>query len=318
MKRAAAIAVVSWNTKGLLETCLRSLLPDHESGIAEVWVVDNASTDGSAEMVRNRFPWVNLIASGENLGFGRAVNLVAARTRLEWIAPANADIEMQPGALSRLIERGRRGSRVASVAPRLVLPDGSTQHSVHPFPTIASAFAASLAANWLGSRVSDRLCLPGYWNPERPREVDWAHGAFLLLRRSAFDEVGGFDDCQWMYAEDLDIAWRLRTAGWRTYFEPEARVNHAVSVATSKAWGEDRNRRSALATYDWIRRRRGRATVLGIASANVAGTALRAAVAGARATATGDSGHASERDRLLWHMRLHRLGLRAAPTHDRP
>src|SRR4051812_12749609 len=91
------IAVVSWNTGELLARCLESFRPEVERGRVDPWVVDNASTDGSPDLVRERFPWVNLVASPENLGFGRAVNLVARQTTSEWIAPANADIALRPG-----------------------------------------------------------------------------------------------------------------------------------------------------------------------------------------------------------------------------
>src|SRR5258708_17414457 len=130
-----SIAVVSWNTRDLLRDCLLSLAQDALEARAQVWVVDNASSDGSADLVREQFPWVSLVASDENLGFGRAVNLVAERTGTDWIAPANADVRVTPGALDRLLEAGVNDPRAGAIAPRLVLPDGRTQHSVFPVPT---------------------------------------------------------------------------------------------------------------------------------------------------------------------------------------
>src|SRR5260370_23961000 len=103
---SVAVAVVSWNTRELLDGCLRSLEGDVRDGHAEVWVVDNASSDGSADLVRERYPWATLIAADENVGFGRAVNLVAARTQTAWIAPANADVRLPPGAISTLVTTG--------------------------------------------------------------------------------------------------------------------------------------------------------------------------------------------------------------------
>jgi N-acetylglucosaminyl-diphospho-decaprenol L-rhamnosyltransferase len=96
-----AVAVVSWNTRELLAGCLRSLAPEADAGRAEVWVVDNASSDGSPELVRDEFPWAQLVASDENLGFGRAVNAVAERTESDWIAPANADAKPSSMRLPR-------------------------------------------------------------------------------------------------------------------------------------------------------------------------------------------------------------------------
>jgi GT2 family glycosyltransferase len=309
-----AVAVVSWNTRDLLARCLESLRADHDAGNAEVWVIDNGSEDGSQELVRRDFPWVELIASDKNLGFGPAVNTVARRTASEWIAPANADIEVHPGAIELLLQGGRAGERFGAVAPRLVLPDGSTQHSVHGFPTATAALFVSFGLERLRPRHADRICAVGHWNPDCRRTVDWAHGAFLLVRRKAFDAIGGFDESQWMYAEDLDLGWRLARDGWHTLYEPDARVTHAVSAATEKAWGEERKRRSMTATYEWIRRRRGGGAARAVAAANLAGTGVRGLAYAARARLTGDEHAAGERDRLLWHMRLHRLGLKARPA----
>jgi N-acetylglucosaminyl-diphospho-decaprenol L-rhamnosyltransferase len=151
-----AVAVVSWNTRELLGACLDSLREDHDAGRAEVWVVDNGSRDGSAAMVRERFPWVALQALEDNLGFGAAVNLVARQTETPWIAPANADVSLERGALAKLIEAGSSDRRSGVLAPRLLLPDGSTQHSVYRFPTLPFTLlfnsSLHLAARGIGER----------------------------------------------------------------------------------------------------------------------------------------------------------------------
>jgi N-acetylglucosaminyl-diphospho-decaprenol L-rhamnosyltransferase len=250
------VAVVSWNTRELLLRCLRSLAPEAERGLAQVWVLDNASSDGSLEAARGAAPWARVVAAGANLGFGAAVNRVARETESEWLACANADVAIEPGALEALLSAGAE-ARIGCVAPRLVLPDGSTQHSVQPFLTIPLALWRNLGLNRLSPRLADQLCLEGAWNSERPREVPWAIGAFLLLRREAFDAVGGFDERQWMYAEDLDLGWRLRDAGWITRYEPRARVLHEGAAATSRAFGERRAVRFMAATYAVLARRRG-------------------------------------------------------------
>lgn len=270
-----AVAVVSWNTRELLRDCLRSLEADAKAGLAEVWVVDNASTDGSAELVEREFGWVSLVASPRNLGYGPAVNEVAARTSSEWVAPANADVAVTPGALGSLLAAGEADPGAGALAPRLVLPDGSTQHSVHRFPSVGLALAFNLGLARAVPGLGDRLLLEGRWDPERPRRVPWAHGAFLLVRRRAFEEAGGFDPEQWMYAEDLDLAWRLRRAGWATRYVPEASVRHALAAATEQAFGAERTARHTVAAYAWMRRRRGRAVALCFGAVNLAGVALR-------------------------------------------
>jgi N-acetylglucosaminyl-diphospho-decaprenol L-rhamnosyltransferase len=272
-----AVVVVSWNTRDLLDRCLASLEPDVDAGLAEVWVVDNASDDGSPEMVRERHPRVRLIASEHNLGYGRAINLAAARTSAPWLAVSNADIAVRSGALERLVASGQADSDAGVIAPRLVLPDGSTQHSVWPFPTIAATVAQNvghrLTPRWLG----DRLALAGAWDPERARRVPWAVGAFLLVRRAAWDEVGGFDPEQWMSAEDLDLGWRMRRAGWATRYEPRAIVDHAESSATGAVWGDSLRIHWQRCAYGWMLRHRGRLRTATFGLLNLVGSVMRVA-----------------------------------------
>lgn len=275
------IAVVSWNTAILLDRCLASLRPEYEAGRAEVWVVDNASADGSAAMVAADHSWVTLAASQENLGFGPAVNHVAARTRAPFLAAANADVALASGALEALLDAARRHPRAGAFAPRLVTPGGATQHSVHPFPTVRTGLLLSTGLAQRGG-AARRLPLEGHWDPTRARDVDWAHGAFLLVRRAAWDAVGGFDPEQWLYAEDLDLGWRLRRAGWTTRYVPEARVAHAVAAATAGRWDEqERAVRTQRSAYAWMLARRGAAATRATALAHLAGPAVRSALLGA-------------------------------------
>lgn len=306
---AVAVAVVSFQTRDLLAACLESLRPEHDAGRAEVWVVDNLSTDGSADMVRERFDWVRLVEPGENLGFGRAVNLVADQTSTPWVAPANADIALQPGALERLLETGARHPGAGIVAPRLVRPDGSTQHSVFPFPSVPFTAAFNLGVPAVVPGLGDRWCLEGRWDPDRERDVPWAIGAFLLVRREAWDAAGGFDDQQWMYAEDLDLGWRVRRAGFSTRYVPGAVVHHAESAATAAAWGDDRVRRWQDSTYDWMRRRRGRTRTRAVAALNIAGALARWAWMTPVARVRPQPWAARRRAVRRW-AQLHRSGLR--------
>jgi GT2 family glycosyltransferase len=274
-----AVAIVSWNTRDLLARSLESFTADAQRGLAEVWVVDNASEDASADMVRERFPWVRLVASEENLGFGRAVNLVARRTTTEWIAPANADIAVRDGALGALLAAGERDPGAGAIAPRLILPDGSTQHSVFGFPTIPFALLHAGGVARLLPAVGDRIALPGQWDTERARRVPWAVAAFLLVRRSAWDRVGGFDERQWMYAEDLDLGWRLRESGFATRYEPRAHVDHESAAATSQYFGDDLSPHWQRSTYGFLARRRGAGYAWAVGAIEAAGALVRSATA---------------------------------------
>jgi GT2 family glycosyltransferase len=298
-----AIAVVSWNTRELLDACLCSLQGEVEAGRAEVWVVDNGSRDGSAALVRERHPWAHLL-EGENVGFGGAVNRVAAATATPWIAAANADIELAPGALAAMLRSGAARADAGAIAPQLVLPDGQVQHSVHPFPTLALTLIFNLGLAQAIPGLGDRLTLEGRWDATRPRTVDWALGAFLLLRREAFTAAGGFDERQWMYAEDLDLAWRLRRAGWHTWYEPHAVVRHAGAASSSQAWGAQRTEQWLWSTYAWMLRRYGLAFVRFTAIVNMLGAAARAAILSAR-----PQQDPSRRAEMIAWARLHRIGL---------
>ena len=316
-RAAVLVAVVSYNTRELLDACLEALRADAESGVASVSVVDNASTDGSAELVRQRHPWARLHPCTENLGFGPAVNLAVRESGVhDWIAAANADTAVEPGAIQALVDAGTADAGSGIVAPRLILPDGSTQHSVYAFPTLR--FTLGFHAH-LGDRRpdwGDANCLPGRWNPDRARRVPWAVGAFLLVRGTAWRQVDGFDERQWMYAEDLDLAWRLAAAGWATRYEPAARVRHHESASAAAAWSDDaRADRWNRATYEWMLRRRGGLRTRAVAAVNVAGHGARALLA-TRRPRDGTAGPADEAALHRAWMRRHAVGMRLRAPRD--
>ena len=277
MERRAQVtaAVVSWNTRELLDRCLESLRPEADSGRLEAWVVDNASSDGSADLVSERHTWAELIASPENLGFGAAVNRVAERSVSEWLMIANADIALRPGSLDAMLEAGRRDGGAGAIAPRLVLPDGSTQHSVFAFPTLPFALILNSGLFHLSRDLGDRLALLDRWDDTRARRVPWAVAACLLVRRAAWVEAGGFDERQWMYAEDLDLGWKLRQRGWATRYEPRAVVDHESAAATTQHFGSELPPHWQRSTYGFLARRRGVIYAWTAALINTGGALLR-------------------------------------------
>jgi N-acetylglucosaminyl-diphospho-decaprenol L-rhamnosyltransferase len=310
---AVTVAVVSWNTRDLLANCLCSLAGYAQSGTIDTWVVDNASTDGSAAMVRERFPWAKLVAADRNLGFGAAVNLVARSTSAPWIAAANADTALTDETIDALLASGAHERRIGAVAPKLIHPDGAVQPSIQPFPSLRLSLLRILHADRFSAGVAERLCRRGAWRSDRPVAVDWATGAFLLVRREAWDAIGGFDEAQWMYAEDLDLCWRLHRAGWIVRFEPAAVVRHVQGPAAAQAFGDesDQAARWMASTYGWVARRRGVRVAWALALLNLADAATRLAV-----TTMGQP--LSRRDlaparlRARRGLRLHSLGLRPA------
>lgn len=303
------VAVVSYNTRELLCRCLRALAPDVRDGRADVWVVDTGSRDGSPEAARAEAPWATVRELDANVGFGRAVNFVAARTLSPWLLCANADVELEPGALAAMLAAGA-DARVAAVAPRLLLPDGRTQHSVQSLPTLRFTLAFNLGLPALSARLSDRMLLEGRYDPDRARTVPWAIGALLLVRRTAFHVVGDFDERQWMYAEDLDLGWRFNAVGYLVRYEPGARARHASGASTGPAFGDERRRRFMRETYAVIARRRGPWVARLTAAINVAGALARMAWMTPPALVSG-RWRERWRDTRGW-VTAHREGLRRA------
>jgi GT2 family glycosyltransferase len=285
MGARVAVAVVSWNTAAHLDRCLHSLADDAAAGTAEVWVVDNASDDESVAVARSH-AFARVVVLEENLGFGQAVNRVAARTGAPWIACANADVALRPGALERLLETAAASPRTGAVAPRLCLADGTTQHSVHAFPSVPVFVLHYSGAGRFLPRRAARHPLAGQWDPDEARAVDWALGAFLLIRRDAWDAAGGFPAEPRLYGEDLDLGWRLRRSGWVIRYDPDAVVEHVGSAAATRRWGDRRHALETVSMYRWLIRRRGRAGAGAVGSVAVLGATLRALVWFVRAPRT--------------------------------
>jgi GT2 family glycosyltransferase len=197
-----------------------------------VHVVDNASGDGTAEMVAREFPEVRLTASERNLGFSAANNLGIRAGDAPQVLALNPDTRVTEGALERLCALLDARSEIGVCGPRLELPDGSFDHAARrSFPTPLSALGHF---SGLG-RGEARGRIAAYRAPEvESGSIDAVNGAFMLMRRSALERVGLFDEGYWMYMEDLDLCYRFRQAGWTVWYEPSATVIH-VKAGTSGA-----------------------------------------------------------------------------------
>ncbi len=214
----------------MLRDCLASLGAHPPSKPISVHVVDNASGDGTADMVAAEFADVKLTRATGNLGFAAATNLAIRAGRAPFVLALNPDTRVTAGALDTLLALMEREPGVGICGPRLELPDGSFDHAARRgFPTPVSALAHFTGVG----RRRERGPLAAYRAPEvHSGPVDAVNGACMLLRRSALAEAGLFDEGFWMYMEDLDLCYRFREAGWTTWYEPAARVIH-VKAGTS-------------------------------------------------------------------------------------
>ena len=238
-----AVVIVSWNVRDLLGTCLQSLFTDikQSSFETQVWVVDNASADGTPEAVAEAFPTVHLIASDENLGFVRGNNLAlreitnpqSQSPRYVWLL--NPDTEVQPGATATLVAALEDDPRAGVAGAKLLYADGSLQHSAFRFPgLIQLAFdlfplPTRLYDTPLNGRYPRRL-----YQGEAPFAIDHPLGASMMVRTEAIADVGLMDEGFWMYCEEIDWCWRMRTAGWRAYCAPAARVVHHAGQSSAQ------------------------------------------------------------------------------------
>lgn len=225
-----AVVIVNYNTCEFLRACLATVLAEAPS---EVAVVDNASSDGSVEMVQAEFPDVALHANKTNVGYGAAANQAIASCTAKYILLLNADTLLQPGALRALSSYLDLGSQVAIVGPRLVNPQGEQQPSCHPFPTPLNTLVHMSILSQLIDYVPFLRNRYHYASsPIGPSPVPWVHGAALAIRREAFEAVGGFDVSFFMYSEEVDLCYRLHAAGWQVHFAPVATVSHVGGAST--------------------------------------------------------------------------------------
>jgi GT2 family glycosyltransferase len=227
------VVVVSYRATALLRDCLRSLLDNPPSGSMQVHVVDNASGDGTAEMVRREFAQVRLTVNDANLGFGAANNIGILPGGAPYVLVLNPDTRLTPGALDSLLALMEERPEVGMAGPRLELDDGSFDHaSRRGFPTPLGALGHFTG---LGRREGAPGALAQYRAPEVDAgPVDAINGAFMLIRRAALQQVGGFDERYWMYMEDLDLCYRFAEAGWTTWYEPSVTVIHIKAGTSGK------------------------------------------------------------------------------------
>jgi GT2 family glycosyltransferase len=234
--KSISVIIVSWNARDYLRDCLNSIYQTGASCVQEVIVVDNASKDGSPEMVAEGFPEVTLIRAGENLGFARANNLAMKRAKGSMFALVNSDVIIHPGCLETLAAFLDQHNNVGLVGPRVIGGDGNLQRTCRRVPTIWKTVCRVLALDRIFPHWQ---MLSGFEMPHRNHdkcaEVEVLSGCFCVARKKAVDEVGGMDEQFFFYAEDIDWCKRFRDAGWKLMFVPEAAATHFGGASTSNA-----------------------------------------------------------------------------------
>lgn len=245
---ALAVVLVTWNVRDLALDALDTLFADLESqgpADSQVWVVDNASQDATAEAVARRFPQVHLLASEENLGFAAGNNLALramgfgrltgdALPRAAYLL--NPDTRSSAGATSALYQALVATPGVGLVGAQLCYEDGSFQHSAFMFPGLRQLWAEffPLPGRLIEGRFNGRYPRSRY-DAGRPFRIDFPLGATMMLRREVIEATGLFDEAFALYCEEIDWAWRIRKAGWQALCVPAARVMHLEGRSSAQA-----------------------------------------------------------------------------------
>ncbi|MBM3320128.1 MAG: glycosyltransferase [Candidatus Eisenbacteria bacterium] len=222
-----SIIFVSYNTRELLVEALRSLQTNPSAYETEVLVVDNASTDGSADEIARLFPRVRILANEKNLGYSKGVNEGIRASKGEFCLVLNPDIRARPGSLDRLLEYAIENPDVGVAGAKLLNPDGSLQYSSRSFYTWKTILFRRTPLGKIfpnAGALREHLMLD--WDHRTTRDVDWMLGACLLVRRSAVDDVGLMDERFFLYFEDVDWCYRMKAHGWRVVYVADAVMEH--------------------------------------------------------------------------------------------
>jgi asparagine synthase (glutamine-hydrolysing) len=275
---ALSIIVVNWNTQEMLHDCLASIAKYLDAVEYEVIVVDNASGDGSADMVASEFPEVRLVCNSQNLGFAVANNQAMRMARSRWLLLLNSDSALRDGSVATLFQHVRDEADVGVAQCRLEFPDGRLQHTAYRFTRLHLAVVEQLGLyKLLPSRWSGALLLSGYWDYAEERDVDWVSGAFMLVRREVFEQTGGFDEQLFMYGEDMEWCERIRDLGWRVRYYPQASIVHRNHASSEIRWGDDRIALCLRRQRDIYVARHGRLQGALLVALQATGAALRTA-----------------------------------------
>jgi GT2 family glycosyltransferase len=299
MPVGVSVVVVSWNCQTHLTICLESLVACAGGGEREIIVVDNDSSDGSVVAGRGRFPGIRLIEAGGNLVFGAAANLGLKVARGSMILFLNPDTVVPPGALEAaeraLVDR----PDVGILGVRLLDGDGAPQPSCGRFLSLRALIEANVRRA-IGASPRERGAGGGrLWSGVETEAVDWLTGAFLLCRRAVVEAIGGFDERYFLYAEDMDLCYRVRQHGYGVLYYPHVSVVHVGNRSGAVKWGERREGEIVRSELLFLRKHSGGAAIVTFRVLAAMLFLAKASIARLRAGWGTEHG---VRARRYWHM----------------
>jgi len=231
-----SIVILSYNTKELLRNCLNSLKKVQDEAYFEVIVTDNASSDGSHEMVRSEFPWVRLIENKKNLGFAAGNNKARKSVGGDYVLFLNSDTIVHKDTIKETVKYIGKHPDLGAVTCKIVLPDESLDNDARrsfPTPWVALTHFSGLDRLFPKSSLLAKYWY-GYKSDSEIYEVDVLQGAFFLSRRKILDEVGWFDEDYFLDGEDIDLCWRIKEKGWKIIYYPKVSIIHIKGASKDK------------------------------------------------------------------------------------
>ncbi len=231
-----SVIIPSWNAKSYLRDCIKSIYTETNNCRIEIIVVDNASTDGSPEMVKAYFPHIKLIINKENLGFAKGCNIGMRQANGKYVVIVNSDVILEKECIDRMFKYMEKHSEIGILGPKILGQDGMVQRSCMGFPTLWNTFCRALALDTIFPR--SKLFggqLMTYWSHNSIRSVDIINGCFWMVRQEALKRVGLLDESFFMYSEDKDWCKRFANAGWEVVFFPDAEAVHYGGASSSNA-----------------------------------------------------------------------------------
>lgn len=273
-----SIVIINWNTRDLLLHCIKCIYETRGALDLEVIVVDNASSDDSLVVLRKHFPCVYIIANERNVGFARANNQGVSASRAPYVLLLNSDAFLMPGALQVMLDLLMREPRAALIGAQLLNTDGSFQASHTRFPNqwreflILSGIGRALKGRWYPSHGDE--------SDKGAQVVDYVEGACMLVRRDTYLQVGGLDEAFFMYAEEVDLCYRLRQLSWQVWYQPTAQVIH-LGGGSSMHRRTQREIDLYRSRIHFFRKHYGRTAAVLLKSQIIAATAVKAIVHGA-------------------------------------